>query len=32
MFELKLRKIPASAAGVTFNSFGLTLEGGLPQF
>jgi hypothetical protein len=32
LFELKLRKIPASAVGVTFNSFGLTLEGGLPQF
>lgn len=31
-FELKLRKIPASPARVAFNSFGLTLEGGLPQF
>ncbi|WP_157270426.1 type I-F CRISPR-associated endoribonuclease Cas6/Csy4 [Azohydromonas aeria] len=32
MFELKLRKMPVRAAGVTFNSFGLTLDGGLPQF
>lgn len=31
-FELKLRKMPASAASVAFNSFGLTLDGGLPQF
>ncbi|WP_084151237.1 type I-F CRISPR-associated endoribonuclease Cas6/Csy4 [Azohydromonas australica] len=31
-FELKLRKIPAGATALAFNSFGLTLEGGLPQF
>ena len=31
-FDLKLRKILASATGVTFNNYGLTLEGGLPQF
>ncbi len=32
MFELKLRKVLANPAALTFNSFGLTVDGGLLQF